>query len=319
MNKKILSLAVAAAVAAPMAAQADVSVNGAVSRDMYSDSTKTGLVGGDSGTSKLDINVKSGDAFAKVAFDIRTAAMPSTVTYTPTSTATSASFANYAMPAREQYAGVKVGGVNVSIGRMANAYNGGVKVDTMTANFLEARAMAGGVAKVPSFVSGLLGFSGKAGDISYAIQYGPAYHDMSLDAGATTAATNPLAANVVFKAGPATVGVGYWGDTGGDSTVGVSAKMKFGDIALGVSYENAAVAWISSGTTTGSTNNEIFADVSMPMGSGTIGLGLGTNTDASTTFSRVSYQMKMGDAKLTVGGRSADGDTRVGAGLAVSF
>ena len=66
------------------------------------------------------------------------------------------------MPAREQYAGVKVGGVNVSIGRMANAYNGGVKIDTMTANFLEARNMAGGVAKVPSFVSGLLGVSGSA-------------------------------------------------------------------------------------------------------------------------------------------------------------
>ena len=46
MNKKILSLAVAAAVAAPMAAQADVSVNGTVSRDMYMDSTAKGGSGG---------------------------------------------------------------------------------------------------------------------------------------------------------------------------------------------------------------------------------------------------------------------------------
>jgi len=311
MNKKILSLAVAAAVAAPMAAQAEVSVNGAVSRDMYTDSTKTGLVGGDSGTSKLEINVKEGDAFAKAAWDIRGAAMPSTFTTTGSGT-----FTNYAMPAREQMAGVKVGGVSISIGRHANAYNGGVKVDTMTANFLEARNRPGGVAKVPSFVSGLLGISGNAGDVSYAVQYGPAYSDMAKDAGGT--ATNPVAANVKFKAGPATVGVGYWGDTGGNSTVGISGKMKFGDIAVAVSYENADGAWIN-GTTAGNTNNEIFADVSMPMGSGTIGLGLGSNTDASTTFSRVSYQMKMGSAKVTVGGNNADGDTRFGAGLAVSF
>ena len=57
----------------------------------------------------------------------------------------------------------------------------------------------------------------------------------------------------------------------------------------------------------------------MPMGNGTVGVGLGTNSDTSQSFSRLSYQMKMGAAKLTVGGRSADGDTRVGAGLAVSF
>ena len=150
MNKKILSLAVAAAVAAPMAAQADVTVNGAVSRDMYSQGGSTsGLAGSDSGTSKLDINVKDGDAFAKVAFDIR-----------PAATKTGS---NSVMPAREQFAGVKVGGVSISVGRLANAYAGTLKVDTMTANFLEARKMAGGVSKVASFVSGLLGFSGSAG------------------------------------------------------------------------------------------------------------------------------------------------------------
>lgn len=301
MNKKILSLAVAAVVAAPMAAQADVSVNGAVSRDMYNDSTAAagsgGLVGSDSGSSKLEINVKSGDAFAKAAFDIRPAATKASTTP--------------AMPAREQYAGVKVGGVSISVGRLANAYNGGAKIDTMTANFLEARNRAGGVAKVPSFVSGLLGVSGSAGDVSYAVQYGPTYET-------GTTLTNPIAANVKFKAGPATLGVGYWADTAGNATTGISGKMKFGDIAVALVYENADGAYIQ-GTTAGNTNNEIFADVSMPMGSGTIGLGLGSNTDASTTFSRVSYQMKMGDAKVTVGGSSADGDTRIGAGLKVSF
>ena len=301
MNKKILSLAVAAAIAAPVAAQADVSVNGAVARDMYSEDTGTGsgLVGGDSGTSKLEFNVKSGDAFAKIAFDIRPAATKPT--------------ASAQMPAREQYAGIKTGGLSISIGRLANAYAGALKVDTMTANFLESRNFSGGVTKVPSFVSGLLGFSGSAGDVGYNVQYGPAYVDMGMGT------DNPIIAAVTFKAGEVGIGLGYHSNSAGNSTAGISAKMKFGDIALGVSYENDSGGY-NTDNTAGTASNIVFADVAMPMGSGTVGLGLGSNTDASTSFARLSYQMKVGDAaKVTVGGRSADGDTRIGAGLAVSF
>jgi hypothetical protein len=319
MNKKILSLAVAAAVAAPMAAQADVTVNGAVSRDMYNESISgggSGFVGGDSGTSKLEINVKEGNAFAKIAFDIRPAAMPGSASYsvpTTASGATTASSTLYGMPAREQYAGVKTGGLSISVGRLASAYAGTLKVDTMTANFLEARNRAGGVSKVASFNSGMLGFSGSAGDISYNLQYGPAYVDYY------GYSDNPVEAGVKFAAGPATVGLGFQSDKDGNSTAGVSAKMKFGDIAVGASYENDSGGY-GAGCTAGTACNMIFADVAMPMGAGTAGLGIGSNTDASTTFARVSWQMKVsGAATLTVGGSSADGDTRMGAGLAVKF
>ena len=215
------------------------------------------------------------------------------------------------MPAREQYAGVKVGGVSISIGRLASAYAGTLKVDTMTANFLEARARAGGVTKVSSFNSGMLGIAGGAGDVSYNVQYGPAYKDMGMG-------DNPVEAGVSFKAGEVGIGLGYSQDTGGESTAGVSAKMKFGDVSLGASYENDNGGH-AAGCSAGTGCNLMFVDAAMPMGSGTIGLGVGTNTDASTTFGRLSYQMKMGDAKLTIGGSSADSETRVGAGLAVSF
>ena len=324
MNKKILSLAVAAAVAAPMAAQADVSVNGTVSRDMYMDSTAKGgsggLVGGDAGTSKLEINVKSGDAFAKAAWDIRAAAMPgSHQAYAPTTGAattasgtTTSTATLYGMPAREQYAGIKTGGLSITIGRLASAYAGTLKVDTMTANFLESRARAGGVTKVASFNSGMLGFSGSAGDVGYNIQYGPAYVDFY------GYSDNPIEAGVTFKAGDVGLGLGYQSDKSGNATAGISAKMKFGDIAVGASYENDAGGY-GAGCTAGTACNLVFADVAMPMGSGTLGLGLGSNTDASTSFARLSYQMKMDAAKVTIGGSSADGDTRIGAGMAVSF
>ena len=300
MNKKILSLAIAAAVAAPMAAQADVSVNGALSMDMYSDSTSANsLDGSDEGTSKLEFNVKSGKAFAKYAL------------------ALNKTIANGSSPGtREAFAGLQLGsGMSLEIARLANAYVGGVKVDTMTANFLESRRYAGGVSKVPSFENGMLGLYGKAGDVSWAVQYGLA--DPS---------NNRLAANVKFAAGPVDLGVGYYTDSLGNATSGISGKMKFGDIKVGASFESADSLWTATGNGNitapvgqGTAENIAFVDVAMPLGNGTVGLGLGTNTTASTTFSRLSYQMKIDAATVTVGGRSSDGDTRVGAGLKVSF
>ena len=291
MNKKILSLAVAAALAVPMAAQADVSVNGAVSMDLYNDSTSTAsLSGGDAGTSKLEINVKDGDAFAKVAFN------------------TVNMFGGAAPGAREHLAGIKLGGANVSVGRLASAYAGTMKVDTMTANFLEARDQVGGVSKVSSFDNGMLGVDGKSGDVSWALQYGIA--------DTTNARLN---AGVKFKAGPASVGIGYQTDSAGNTSTGLSAKMKFGDIAVAASFENADSAHMNGTNVGGTAETSIFADVSMPMGGGTVGLGLGSNTTNSTTFTRVSYQQKMGAATITAGARSADGATRAGLGLAVRF
>jgi len=185
MNKKILSLAVAAAVAAPMAVQADVKISGSVARDMYNE-TNVNLKGGDFGTSKLNIDASEGDAMLRMAWDIRPAATKSPVAV---------------MPAREQEAGIKVGGATIKIGRQANAYAGAVTIDAMNATFLEARNAIGGTSKTASFVSGLLGLSMKAGDVGINVQYGPAYKDMYT-------LTNPVIAGVTFKAGPVDLGIG---------------------------------------------------------------------------------------------------------------
>ena len=317
MNKKILSLAVAAVVAAPFAAPitaqaADVSVNGAYSMAMFntdedlsvttgigtgSGKAGGGLYGGDFGISKVEFNVKSGDAFAKIATSIVSNTGGLCVT---------------GSCVREVMAGVKVGGVDVILGRQANMYNNGVKVDTMTGTFMEARKHPGGVAKVPSFVGGLLGVSGKAGEVSYGVQYGPEYSD-------SYSQTNPIYAHVNFKAGPAAIGIGYQGDPAGNATTGASAKMKFGDVAVAVSLESADGAYVGGGTT-GTASSIVFADVSMPLGGGTVGLGLGNNTDQSSTFARLSYQMKVGGgADFFAGVAKDDSNQRVGAGLTVKF
>jgi len=305
MNKKILSLAVAAAVAVPMAAQAaDVTVSGALNMAVYNTnenlsgtggSASGGLTGGDHGTNKIEVNVKGDNMFAKMAWDMR-----------PTN--------NYRLDndARENYLGIKVGGVNVSLGRHANHYNAGVKIDAMHATFLESRGRAGGVGKVASFVSGQLDVAGSAGDVKWAVAYAPANQD-------TYGFKNTINANVNFKAGPASVGVGYDQDTAGNTSTGLSAAMKFGDFGVKASFENVDGAAVS-GCAAGTACTVIFADLSMPLGGGTIGLGLGSNTTASTTFSRVSYATKVSGATVYAG-VSNDGasNQRAGVGMKIGF
>jgi len=299
MNKKILSLAIAAAVAAPMAAQADVKISGSVARDMYNE-TNVNLKGGDFGTSKLNIDFSEGDAFGRMAFDVRPAA-------------TKSGSSNIAMPAREQEAGIKLGGGALKIGRQANAYAGELTVDAMNATFLEARKAVGGTSKTDSFVSGLLGFSMKAGDVALNVQYGPAYKDMYT-------LTNPMIAGVGFKAGPVDLGIGYEKKSNDGTNTGVSAKMKFGGVKLGVSYEQADRSNTATAGAAGTAENIAFVDASMDMGGVTLGLGLGSNTTTSKTFTRVSVVKAMGKAKVYAGVAN-DGNSiqRAGAGLRVDM
>jgi hypothetical protein len=285
MNKKIISLAIAAAVAAPMAAQADVKISGSVARDLWSSSSA--LAGGDMGTSKLNIDASEGDAFLRMAWDIRAAAI---------NTAATAS----AMIAREQYAGIKLGGGKLSVGRTANQASKVIYgADRMNATFLEARGAAGATDKVASFDSGTIGFDMKVGDVDFGINYGPAYKDMY-------SLTNIVNAMASFKAGPVALKVGYDTSSANANTTAVSAGMKFGEVDVTVLAEN-------------STNNIIFADVSMPLGGMTVGLGIGSDTTASQTFSRLSVEKKMGKAKVYAGVSDAAGTQKAGAGLRVDI
>jgi hypothetical protein len=300
MNKKILSLAIAAAVAAPMAAQAEVKFSGSVARDLYNETGKN-LVGGDLGTSKLTIDASEGDAFLRMAWDIRQS-------YGATSAADPK---GEPLIQREQYAGIKVGGAKIMLGRQANAYAGAVTVDAMNATFLEARKANGATSKTASFVSGLLGVGVKAGEVDIMVQYGPAYKDMM-------SVTNPVIASVGFKAGPATIKVGYETLTSNKTNTGISAKFKAGPVNLGVVVENADSSVVGGGAA--GSNTLAFVDAAMDMGGMVLGVGLGTNSTTSKTFSRVSVTKKMGKASVYAG-VSNDGASkqRAGAGLRVDM
>jgi hypothetical protein len=293
MNKKILSLAIAAAVAAPMAAQAEVKISGSVARDLYNQTTKN-LQGGDSGTSKLNIDASEGDAFLRMAWDVRAAAI---------NTTTKLSSSNAAMVAREQYAGIKLGGGKLMVGRQANLASTVIYgADTLNATFLEARGKSGGTNTVASFDSGLLGYSMNAGDVSIAVAYGVADKDM----GATTNATQ---AKVGFKAGPVDLAIGYDKDNAGSvDTTAISGKMKFGEVKLNVLVEQD------------NSQSIVFADATMPLGGMDVNLGLGSNTTTSSTWTRVAVVKQMGKARVYAGADNQQGGTqRVGAGLRVDM
>jgi hypothetical protein len=293
MNKKILSLAIAAAVAAPMAAQADVKISGSVARDLYQQTT-VNLVGGDSGTSKLNIDASEGDAFLRMAWDIRSAAY---------ALGTAAGQGLGEMTAREQYAGIKLGGGKLMVGRQANLSSTVIYgADTLNATFLEARGKAGGTNKVASFDSGLLGYSMKAGDVDFALAYGPADKDMGAN-------NNRVQAKVGFKAGPVDLAIGYDKDNAGSvDTTAVSGKMKFGEVKLNVLLEQD------------SSQSIVFADATMPLGGMDVNLGLGSNTTNSSTWTRVAVVKQMGKARVYAGADNQQGGTqRVGAGLRVDI
>ena len=204
---------------------------------------------------------------------------------------------------REQYAGVKVGGGQIMLGRIANLSSKVIYgADSLNATFLEARGAAGGTTKVASFDSGMVQFGMKAGDVAFDVAYGPAYSDM-------INAENPMQASASFKAGPADVAIAYDKDAGGGDTTAISGKMKFGDVSVALLGESDSVK-----------KTNVFADVSMPVGGMTLDVGLGTNTDASTTWYRLAVVKKMGKGRVFAGYSNPDGGpARTGLGVTVGF
>ena len=112
MNKKIIAIAIAAAMAAPVA-MADVKMSGRVNAQygiVSVDGATTDPMGrlDDSGQGRFQIDAKSGDAYARWAIDTRYGRDNNTA-------------GNYGRTNRDSYVGYKFGGVKVQYGRMGNA------------------------------------------------------------------------------------------------------------------------------------------------------------------------------------------------------
>ena len=352
MNKKIIAIAIATAMAAP-AAMADLKVSGALGAALTfsdtdtttaktaDDATASSREMGDNGLSKIVFDGTSGNAFARLGIDTRSIM--------------GGKGAGAALNGRAFYAGYKLSGMSVSFGRMGAAL-AGLEGDKYNATFLEMRKTAAescGDPKTESTVcnsftaSPVIQIAGKAGAIAYKVQldvtdntitsggqghfaasikgkagsvaYFAGYNNGTGEENAATAASAGANADGTYKGTAAVAG----DEDNKDSNMKLGASMKFGKVKATLMY----MANDNDGVDTTSTT--VFAD--MGMGNGlSAGIAYGMkSSDAATdgdTFTRVAFTKSLNKGAKLFGGATIKGDdsagtdaTVFGIGMAVKF
>ena len=322
MNKKIIAIAIAAAMASPVA-MADLKVSGALGAALtFSDSdtgagtdtTASSREMGDNGISKIQFDGTAGNAFARLGIDTRSIM--------------GGANAGAKLNGRDFYAGYNLSGMSVSFGRMTAAL-AGLEGDKYNATFLEMRKTAGESCSESttcnSFTaSPVIQLAGKAGALAYKVQV-----DVT-DNTDSSGGEGHFAASVKGKAGA----VGYFaGYNNGKSTEGTpalsdsnlkaGASMKFGNVNATLVYMAADASDVKTSSVT------VLAD--MDMGNGlSAGIAYGMkSSDADTdgdTWTRVAFTKSLDKSAKLFGGATIKSDdsadttgTVFGLGMAVSF
>ena len=249
MNKKIIAIAIASAMAAP-AAMAEMSISGNFGGDFVSsskgagsaaDTTATTRQFEDNGASKIDFNATSGSAFGKFGFNMGPGAAG----------VDSNGDTNFNSPVyRDYFLGYKFsGGSSFQFGTMAGAAKN-LEKDNLIATFLQTRgtyaeARTSGAYGSSGFIKNIIQYKMKAGDANVTIQYDPTDNFVN--------STNEGHAGISV-AGKAS-GINYWvsynngigGDKGltnttatvSQSNMKAGGSMKFGSIKATLNYTSA--------------------------------------------------------------------------------
>ena len=310
MNKKIIAIAIASAMAAP-AAMADLKISGRMAGHL-TQTTTTGSASsrefGDQGQARIQFDATVGNAFARMAWDAR-----------PTTTG------GPWKGQREQYAGYKLGGGALAFGRVTGAAKN-LESDPYIATFLQIRnthaeARTAKEYGSSSFVSNLVEFRGKAGAVKYTIQYDPTNNT------ATSGNEGHTALGVSGKAGAVNWWASYNNGTANDSTASesntkIGASMKFGSVKATLNLSSA-----NDGTNNW-TATTLWAD--MNLGGGlSANAGFATTTGAAAkegSWLRLAIAKKLNKGTTFYGGYVADTTkstssttSQIGVGLTVKF
>ena len=316
MNKKIIAIAIATAMAAPVA-MADIKVSGRVGAALTSsdkntgagsDATKSSREAGDQGLSKITFDGTQGNAFARVGMDIRSIM--------------GGKNAGATINGRDFYLGYKFGAMNVSYGRMPAAA-AGLEGDKYNATFLQLRRTAG-VATTSNTIndsftnSPVLMVAGKAGSVKYKVQYDPT------DNTAMSTGEGHVAVSVKGKAGPVGLFASYNNGIGTEGTpknkdtnTKFGASMKFGSV------KGTLVSYSADNDGVKDTAAAILADMSLGKGL-SVGVGHGSNK-AKNTWSRLAISKSINKGTKLFGGltsKKTNGGTTgqvIGLGMAVKF
>ena len=269
MNKKIIAIAVASVMAAPVA-MADVTISGRMgghltmvpkegSNANNAVSTKGKREFGDAGQGRLQFDFTAGKMYARFAYNDATS---------------SETRDDY----RDRYLGLKFGGSSVQMGTMAGVASN-LESDPYIATFLESRKTAAEAYTATNFgssgfVKSVLQYATKAGGMSIKAQYGPT------DNVNNVTSSGHIGFSVKGKAGPATVWAAYnngkangtTGTSANEVNVKVGASMKMGMVKLTVNVTDADDGGATAALKDKSTSTLVMAN---------FGLGNGLSADVA--------------------------------------
>lgn len=231
MNKKLIAAAVAAGLAAPMAASADMKISGRVAQDLVFSSgveDTRRLADWGHGRLQFDGSQEAGAVtmYARIATDMRVKKS--------SGTSEGGQPAGSAVSYRDVYVGIRGGFGAIQAGRMAGALKN-IEKDPYIATFLEARntsGVAGGAYGSSSFVDDLLQYSNSFGGLDFVAQYNPTTDDAGDDN-----EDMAVAVSGNFGAVRAWAGMNTAGNKDSGEVVKVGASTDVGNIKLTAQYE----------------------------------------------------------------------------------
>ena len=322
MNKKLIAIAIATAMTAPVA-MADVKVSGRVGGHLtvYShDNAANDWTGfSDAGQTRLQFDATAGDAFARIALDERLGRDNATAT-------------SYKRTKRDNYIGYNFGNMSAAFGRMAGVAKN-IEKDPYIATFLQSRGtiaepLAGGAQYgSSSFIDHVITFKMKAGAANVAIQYDVG--DQS--AGSPNEGHTGIA--VTGKGGPVDYFFAYNNGTASgqsgstpnndESNMKLGASMKFGKVKATLVYQSADNNGAGQSAITVRGNFGLGDGLSM---NGAVGLRSGDTAADDATWLRVAVMKKLnanasayaGYTSTTYDAAGNDNNT-LGGGMIVKF
>lgn len=344
MNKKIIAIAIATAMAAPVA-MADVKISGRVQGELVfaddkasagQEASQSARSFADNGQGRLQFDATSGKFYARLAY------------VTGLATGTSAT----PFKDRDVIVGYKLGGGStISAGRLAGAAKN-IEKDPLIASFLQfrkssAEAVTGSAFGSSGFVNNLVEFATKAGGAKIKLQLDPTDNSKAGYSGA-------FAASVTGKAGPVAYFASYNNGQGTKKhTAAVTAVAPAQGVA-GTSDDTAGVTGVTEGSSTvkqtntkfggsmkfgkvkatliltssdneGTKDNATAIMANMGLGGGSaVNVAYATNK-AKDTWTRVAWTKKMNKGtRIHVGAvsnspKSGSATTTFGAGVLIKF
>ena len=311
MNKKIIAIAIATVMAAPVA-MADLKISGQLGAALTqsdknaaagTDTDKSSREFGDSGLSKLTFDGTSGDAYARIGMDVRSI------------------FGGGGIAGRDFYAGYKLASGSIQFGRMAAAA-AGIEGDKYNATFLQARRTSAYATTCNSCNDSFSGspviqYKTKVAGNTINLQYDPTDNtDSSTKSGY-------LAASIKGSAGA----IGYFASYNNAGTDGTTANND-SNLKYGVSMKMGAVKATLAMTTAdddGTKDNAYLLMADMGLGNGlSVNAGYGANK-AKDTWYRVALTKSINKGASLFGGlvtETPDGGTAatvMGVGMKVKF